>query len=1451
MVPLVRGFDWSKTPLGPISRWPNSLSSAVNLCLSASLPMFVWWGPDLINIYNDAYCDVLGKRHPDALGQPAKKIWADIWDVIGSDVDAVVKRGIPIVKRRVRFVMERNGYPEETFFTYSHSPIPNDDGSIGGLFQVCVDETASVNAERERERLAAQRKLALDAARMGWWHHETSNRVLQFDQRFAEIFGISGGQKPVAEILKRVHPDDLPELRATIQQAVSSAEPKPFSVRFRILREDGTFRWLEGHGTFSLKTVDGEQKPESYVGTVVDITQRVLADAQAQTILESITDAFFAVDRDWQFRYVNPQAERMLERTPGDLLGKVIWDVYPGLIGSAFEKAYLTASRDRVAQSVTSYYPDHQRWYEVHVYPAPDKGISIYFRDVTERVRAEESLRESASLLQGISDSTGDVIYAKDRQGRMRFANPAALRLIGKELAHVIGQTDADFLADKNAAEMIMQNDRRVMETGVAADVEEPIPLPDGMRRIWLSRKMPHYNNAGEVVGLLGVSRDITEDKTRDDELREMAGKFERQSRLFERIASSTPDFIYVFDLQGRFLYANRRLLEVWGTTLEQAVGKNLYELNYPQWHADMHMREIRQVITTKQPIRGEVPFTGGSGISGVYEYIFTPVLDLDGNVEVIAGTTRDVTERRTNELRTARDATLLANVQDSVIVTTLQGIVTFWNQGATQLFGWTEAEMLGRHYADRFPEPARTQVADWLQRIATNTASDSERAGEWLDIRKDGSRVWIEGTTRHITGEDSQSLGIMGVCRNITSRKDADAERETLLASERAARAEVVTAQARLISAFHGSPAFMAVMRGPEHIYEFVNEALYALVGHRQLLGKPVAVALPEAKDQGYVDLLNRVYETGEPFIGKDLPAAFEREKGGPLERRYVDFAYQPLREADGSITGIFLHGVDTTDRLKNEQQLRESESRFRQLADAMPQIVWTARSDGTLDYYNRRWFEFIGLNQDSKAELVSWEGYVHPEDLARAVEVWMQSVQSGKPYRTEFRVRGATQEYLWFLVRADPATDASGNVVRWYGSCTDITDRKRAEEERQVLLETERAARGEAERASRMKDEFLATLSHELRTPLNAILGWSTILANGTPTPEDLRDGLDTIQRNARAQTQIIEDLLDMSRIISGKVRLEVQRTDLAPILQAAVDTVKPAAEAKGVRLRSVLDPHAGPVSGDPNRLQQVFWNLLTNAVKFTPKGGQVQVLLERVNSHLEITVVDTGEGIRAEFLPHVFDRFRQADASTTRRHGGLGLGLAIVKQLVELHGGTVRVKSPGPGKGATFTVAMPLTVIHPELEADPRERRHPDAVGASNQTDDCVKLTGVKVLVVDDEPDARALVKRLLSDCEAEVRVAGSANEAIAAFKAQTPDVLISDIGMPGEDGYSLIRRVRALSSKAGGNVPAIALTAYARTDDRIRAIRSGFQTHVVKPVDPMELITVVASLAGRNG
>jgi PAS domain S-box-containing protein len=398
---------------------------------------------------------------------------------------------------------------------------------------------------------------------------------------------------------------------------------------------------------------------------------------------------------------------------------------------------------------------------------------------------------------------------------------------------------------------------------------------------------------------------------------------------------------------------------------------------------------------------------------------------------------------------------------------------------------------------------------------------------------------------------------------------------------------------------------------------------------------------------------------------------------------------------------------------------------------------------------------------------------------------------------------------------------------------------------EARRQLVESERVARTEAEEASGLKDEFLATLSHELRAPLSAIAGWTSLLQRRPTDDQDLlQRALSAIERNTKLQVQLIDDLLDMSRIVAGKLRLDVQTVDLREVVRSAIAAVQPAADARGVILHSILDPLAGPMRGDINRLQQIVWNLLSNAVKFTPKGGHVQVSLERVNSHVEIIVTDTGQGIDPEFLPHVFERFRQADASTTRKYTGLGLGLAIVKHLTELHGGIVKAKSPGPGMGATFIVELPVLAVH--APADSQQRRHPRSHSEMENLD-FPSLEGIGVLAVDDEADAREIIKRLLESCGARVDTASSAAEGLELFQRNRYDVVLSDIGMPDEDGFSLIRKIRELDHSSGNRTPAVAFTAFARADDRIRVLRAGYQMHLAKPVEPVELAAAVAALA----
>ena len=543
-------------------------------------------------------------------------------------------------------------------------------------------------------------------------------------------------------------------------------------------------------------------------------------------------------------------------------------------------------------------------------------------------------------------------------------------------------------------------------------------------------------------------------------------------------------------------------------------------------------------------------------------------------------------------------------------------------------------------------------------------------------------------------------------------------------------------------------------------------------------------------------------------------------------------------------------------------DEALRKSEARFRLMADSAPVLIWMADESRTCTWFNKSWLEFVGQTMDEQLR-GGWLSEVHPEDIGRCRDLHATSVGTRAPFSIEYRLRRFDGEYRWLLDHGVPMFAGPDSTFSGYmGTCVDITDRRQSEalladsearfrqlaEDRTRLLEFERSVRRDAEEANRLKDEFLATLSHELRTPLNAIVGWTTILQETALPPSVLAEGVATIERNAKMQSQLIEDLLDVSRILSGKLRLDVQPVDLASLVEAAIASVFPASTAKQIRIDRVLPSEGAMLMGDPARLQQVVWNLLSNAVKFTPRGGCVTVSLACVDSQIELMVEDSGQGIDPTFLPHVFDRFRQADASTTRSHTGLGLGLAIVRHVVEQHGGTVAAHSAGEGKGASFTIRLPLKAAHQR----PAIRRNvaPAAQAVSAAAEGVLDLRDVRVLVVDDEPDSRNLLKRLLEQRHAAVQTGESVADALSAL-AQSPfDVVVSDIGMPDQDGYDLVRQLRSLPGKAA-STPVIAVTAFARAEDRRRALGAGFQHHIAKPIDPAELLAAVATMSGRTG
>lgn len=599
------------------------------------------------------------------------------------------------------------------------------------------------------------------------------------------------------------------------------------------------------------------------------------------------------------------------------------------------------------------------------------------------------------------------------------------------------------------------------------------------------------------------------------------------------------------------------------------------------------------------------------------------------------------------------------------------------------------------------------------------------------------------------------------------------------------------------------------------------------------EIVGKPITALFPPDRIDEEAQILARL-QRGERVAHFETVRV--RKDGTPVA---VSVTISPIRDAGGNLVGASKVARDITETV-------ELEARFKAIIESSDDAIISKDLNGIVQSWNdaaERMFGYTAEEMVGKSITTLFP----PDRLDEEPKILDQLRRGQRVDHFEtIRVRKDGRQ-LDVSVTISPIKGPNGRIVGVSKVARDITSIKRIQREREELFRLETAARAEAERVGRLKDEFLATLSHELRTPLNAVLGWATILrSDANVTPDTVKQGLEIIERNARAQGQLIEELLDMSRIINGKLRLDVEAVDLQVVVSEAVESVAPAAKAKAIRLTKVLDPKAAPIMGDPNRLQQVLWNLLTNAIKFTPKRGRIQVFLRRVNSHVEISVVDSGQGIEPAFLPHLFTRFSQAESSMARQHAGLGLGLALVKSLVELHGGTVKAFSDGPGKGATFVVSLPLTAVVRREDEEPMLTPAPSSPSGGASPDLC----GFQVLVIDDESDARLLIQHILARCNATVITAASAAEGLEAVKLHRPDMILSDVGMPVEDGYDFLAKLRQLSDAEGGDTPAVALTAFARSEDRRRALMAGFQMHLPKPVEPAELLAVASTLCAAS-
>lgn len=971
----------------------------------------------------------------------------------------------------------------------------------------------------------------------------------------------------------------------------------------------------------------------------------------------------------------------------------------------------------------------------------------------------------------------------------------------------------------------------------------ERVRLSEYEARAQMSEQLIRLNHS------LSEANACLEDSNREkDELfrREQAARSEAESareQVFQILESITDGFVAV-DREWRFTYINAEGARNLGCTREALLGKSAWA-EFPELEQTNFGRLCKQAVAEGIAVEDEGYYTPFNAWFSVRGY------PSDNGFSLYF---RNITDRkRTQEALRKSEERFRVALQGSSIIVFSQDLELRHNwiynphpdMAAEAILGKTDREILPLETAERVTAIKRSVIEQGI------------RARTEVEVEINGQITTYDVALEPLRTPGGNVVGLTGAATNITERKQAE---QILRESEERFRqlAENIDV------VFFIYEEFNEVSSG-----QVPGKVIYVSPAYEKVWGRSPDPLY--ANSQGWFDAIypddqSRIRAAMAGFAHAEFDEQFRvvRSDG---ETRWVHKRIFPIYDPQGNLYRIAGIVEDISERKWAEEALQASELLYRTLGEAVPDFVWSADANEQVDYVNLRWVDYTDTRLDQLNQPGAVAQLIHPDDFRAHRRRWQQAKQSKEPFEAELRLRRHDGEYRWFIGRAVPLTDSAGNLIKWIGSATDIHALKQAEAEREELLVREQMARAEAEAANRAKDEFLAILSHELRSPLNPILGWAKLLRTRHLDPSTIARAVETIERNANLQTQLIEDLLDISRILRGKLSLDVSPVNLVSVVEAAMETMQLAADAKAIDFKfliadfeleatansltdeilnslktqnSKLNIHPAQywVIGDANRLQQVIWNLLSNAIKFTPEGGRVTIRVGRSDTYAQIQVSDTGKGIRTDFLPYIFDYFRQADSSITRRYGGLGIGLAIVRHLTELHGGTVIADSLGEDQGATFMVRIPLMASAPEMRS-PMKRSEPFP-----------SLQNLRILVVDDESDTREFLTFMLEKYGAIVFAVASARAALDAIAAVQPDLLLSDIGMSDVDGYDLIRQVRALSPDQGGQLPAIALTAHASEHDQQLAYSSGFNQHIAKPVEPSVLVGAIVALVTEH-
>jgi PAS domain S-box-containing protein len=1052
-------------------------------------------------------------------------------------------------------------------------------------------------------------------------------------------------------------------------------------------------------------------------------------------------------------------------------------------------------------------------------------GIAL---DITERKQAEQALRESEARFQAIARNVPGMIYryvsCADGSDAFTYVSSGSRELLELE--------PTDVLQDSSCIwNLFHPDDLPSLQESVAITINNLQPwqwegrliTPSGRLKWIQGKSRPEPTEEGMVWD--GLLIDITERKQAEQALRES----EEWARLAIQVGRLGG---WRLHLETNLVEMDQRMREIWGEP-EDAVMiplPRVLERMHPDDRACVADAvsgaidpqstggyEIEYRIVWNDGTERWVLAKGQAQFEGEGESRRT--IDFFGTLLDITAAKQGEAERKHAEVALAQsNQTLQAIIQAcplAIMGLRSDGTVRIWNPAAERIFGWSQQEVLGK-FLPAIPDDKQNE---FLNNLAVTIQGQGLTGVEAQRQKKGNVPFDVELWTAPVD-ETQAGISCVSVVADITARKQTEAALR--LSEER-------------LHSFVSANVIGILFGDLEGGIQEANDEFLRIVGY--------------TREDLQVGRLRWIDITPPEYLPLDEKAIVEARSRGactPYEKEYIrkDGRRVPVLVGFSLAYGVREEAVafilDLSDRKRAEESLRQSEERLRLALLVGQSGIWDWDIVNNHITWSEQIYQFHGLTPETfsgKAE--DFAELIHPEDRTKVLAAIQQTIEQRSSYEIELRAVQPSGAIRWLSTKGGVIFDSQGYPVRMLGATIDITERKAIEAEREQLLRREQFAREQAEAANRVKDEFLAVLSHELRTPLNPILGWTRLLRTRSFDATATDRALDTIERNAKLQSQLIEDLLDVSRILQGKVRLEARPVDLVTTIKAALETVRLSAEAKGIQIQTAFNSGVGQTNGDGNRLQQIVWNLLSNAIKFTPSGGRVQVRLDHLGTDAQIQVSDTGEGISPDFLPSVFDYFRQADSSTTRRFGGLGLGLAIVRHLVELHGGTVKAESPGVGMGTTFTVQLPLMVsaLTPGLEPRlPTQEMH--------------HLNDVSILVVDDEADMRELIRFILEEQGATVRVAASAAEALQQISESLPDLVMSDIGMPEMDGYALMRQIRMNLSKQEKVIPAIALTAYAGDLNEQQALSAGFQRHLAKPIEPEQLLKAIAQVRAES-